>query len=205
VAILAAFFLFVLRVCFVPESAAWLLTVLAAWLYALITGWGAPCVRSAAGLTLFMVCSYFYRERRALNLLAAVALGFLIFDPEQLFDASFQLTFLAVAFLGTFATPLIRATSGPMARGLRDLGDTSRDLYLPPRVAQFRIEMRLLADTVRRVAHLPTRAATLAVVRAARSGCHVADSPALRARPPPHASAACAGPDAAGGHPCGRS
>ena len=47
-----------------------------------------------------------------------MALGFLVFDPEQLFDASFQLTFLAVAFLGAFATPLIRATSGPLARGL---------------------------------------------------------------------------------------
>src|ERR1035441_10921376 len=82
-----------------------LLTVMAAWLYALVTGWGAPCVRSAAGLTLFMVCGYFYRKRRPLNLLAAVALAFLICDPDQLFDASFQLTFLAVAFLGAFATP----------------------------------------------------------------------------------------------------
>jgi hypothetical protein len=34
-----------------------------------------------------------------------VALGFLVLDPEQLFDASFQLPFLAVAFLGAFATP----------------------------------------------------------------------------------------------------
>jgi competence protein ComEC len=145
VAILAAFFLFVLRICFVPESAALLLTVAAAWLYALVSGWQAPCVRSAAGLTLYMIASYFYRERRPLNLLAAVALGFLLLDPEQLFDASFQLTFLAVAFLGAFATPLIRATTGPLARGLIDLADTDRDLHLQPRVAQFRIEMRLLA------------------------------------------------------------
>jgi competence protein ComEC len=38
VAILAAFFLFLLRVCFVPESLALLATVLACWLYALVTG-----------------------------------------------------------------------------------------------------------------------------------------------------------------------
>src|SRR5262249_49391631 len=118
VAILAAFFLFFLRVCFVPESAAMTLTVLAAWLYALVAGWRAPCVRSAAGLPAAMICGYFYRERRPLNLLAAVALGFLVLDPQQLFEASFQLTFLAVALLGAFATPLIRATSGPLARGL---------------------------------------------------------------------------------------
>src|SRR5205814_3408587 len=53
VAILAAFFLFVLRICFVPESVALLITVLAAWLYAMVTGWQAPCTRSAAGLTLY--------------------------------------------------------------------------------------------------------------------------------------------------------
>jgi competence protein ComEC len=168
VAILAAFFLFALRICFVPEQAALVVTVAAAWLYALIVGWHAPAVRSAAGLTVFTVCSYFYRRRRAMNLLAAVALGFLVFDPEQLFDASFQLTFLAVAFLAAFAVPLIQATSGPLARGLGDLADAGRDPYLPPRVAQFRVEMRLLAETLRHAAHLPARAARLAVTLPAR-------------------------------------
>jgi competence protein ComEC len=168
VAILAAFFLFFLRLCFVPQSVAMLLTSLAAWLYAMTSGWGAPCVRCAAGLTLYMVGSYFYRDRRPLNLLAAVALGFLIFDPDQLFEASFQLTFLAVAFLAIFATPLVRATSGPLARGLADLHDTGRDLHLPPRVAQFRIEMRLLVQTLRSTAHVPASVATLAVTVPAR-------------------------------------
>jgi len=149
VAVLAAFFLFLLRICFVPESVALLVTVLAAWLYAVVTGWQAPCVRSAAGLTLFMIAGYFYRERRIMNLLAAVALGFLLLDPDQLFDASFQLTFLAVGFLGAFAAPAIAATSGPLASGLRELADKGRDLHVEPRAAQFRIEMRLLAETLR--------------------------------------------------------
>ena len=144
------------------------ITVLAAWLYALVTGGGAPCVRSAAGLTLAAVCRYFYRDRRPINLLAGVALAFLVFDPEQLFDSSFQLTFLAVAFLGLFAAPLIRATSGPLARGLAGLADTGRDMHLEPRVAQFRIEMRLLAETLRRWLRLPARAARLAVTVPAR-------------------------------------
>ena len=168
VAILAAFFLFFLRLCFLPETAAMALTVAAAWLYALVAGWGAPCVRSAAGLTLVAIAGYFYRERRPLNLLAAVALAFLAFDPDQLFDASFQLTFMAVAFLGAFATPLIRATSGPLARGLAELENTDRDLHLPPRVAQFRIEMRLLTETLRQRLHLPERAATAAIAIPAR-------------------------------------
>ena len=168
VAILAAFFLFFLRACFVPESFAMAFTVAAAWLYALVAGWGAPCVRSAAGLTLVAVAGYLFRERRPLNLLAAVAMGFLVLDPDQLFDASFQLTFLAVAFLGAFATPLIRATSGPLARGLEGLEDTAREMHMLPRVAQFRIEMRLLADTLHRVLRLPARWARGAVVTVAR-------------------------------------
>ena len=93
IAILAAFFLFLLRVCFVPRSIAMLLTSLAAWLYAMTSGWGAPCTRCAAGLTLYMIGRYFYRERRALNLLAAIALGFLAVDPDQLFNPAFNSVF----------------------------------------------------------------------------------------------------------------
>jgi competence protein ComEC len=167
VAVLAGFFLFLLRLCFVPQSAALLSTSAAAWLYAVVTGWQAPCTRSAAGFTLFIIASWFYRRARPLNLLAAVAMGFLLFDPEQLFDASFQLTFLAVGFLGAFAAPLIRATSGPLAHGLEGLRDTGRDVHLPPRAAQFRIEMRLLANTLRMFG-LPGKAADLAVVVPAR-------------------------------------
>src|ERR1039457_270425 len=74
VAILAAFFLFLLRLCFVPQRLAMLLTAAAAWLYAMTSGWGAPWVRCPAGPPVFLVGRYFYRERRALNLLAAIAL-----------------------------------------------------------------------------------------------------------------------------------
>ncbi len=168
VAVLAAFFLLLLRLCFLPESLALAITVMAAWLYALLTGWQAPCVRSDAGLTLAVICGYFYRRRRPMNLLLAVALGYLVLDPEQLFDASFQLTFLAVGFLAAFAVPLLRATSLPLTRGLAGLEDTRRDLHLEPRAAQFRVEMRMLAETIRLATRLPARAATLAVIVPAR-------------------------------------
>jgi competence protein ComEC len=169
VAIVAVFVFFVLRLCFVPASLAAALTATVAWLYALVTGFNAPCVRSAAALTLVIVAGYFYRQRRPLNLLAAVALGFLLFDPDQLFDSSFQLSFLAVAFLGAFGTPLIRATSGPLGRGLADLASRDRDINLEPRVAQFRIEMRLLAETLHGAIKLPVRAARRAVAVAGRT------------------------------------
>ena len=169
VAIVAAFVFFVLRVCFVPASLASALTAAVAWLYALVTGFNAPCVRSAAALTLVVAAGFFFRQKRPLNLLAAIALGFLLFDPDQLFDSSFQLSFLAVAFLGAFATPLIRATSGPLGRGLGDLANPDRDINVQPRVAQFRIEMRLLVETAHGALKIPLAAARRAIVATART------------------------------------
>ncbi len=167
-AVLAAFLMLLLRLCFVRRECALLFTAAALWLYALVTGWGSPCVRCAAGFTLFAVASLLARRRRVLNILAAVAIGFLLFDPEQLFEASFQLTFLAVAFIGAFATPLLERTSYPRARALADLPDTGRDMHLEPRAAQFRIEMRLLAETLRLWTRLPERACCLAIAIPAR-------------------------------------
>ncbi len=167
VAVLAAFFLFLLRLCFVPRGWAMLLTVLAAWLYALVTGWQAPVIRSAAGMTLFAVCRYFYREGRILNVVAAIAFFFLLLDPEQLLDPSFQLSFLAIALIGAFAIPLIDRTTGPLASGLKQLNDDNRDMHLDPRVAQFRIEVRLLIKTLTMM-RWPKRAAAFVVLSSAR-------------------------------------
>jgi competence protein ComEC len=148
VTVLAGFLLFLLRVCFVPEPIALSATMLAAWLYALVAGWQAPAVRSAAGFALFVLLRYLYRRSRVLNILAAVALAFAVLDPEQLFDASFQLSFLAVGLIGALAVPIIERTSGPLALGLASLADRDRDLHMPPRAAHFRVELRLLSETL---------------------------------------------------------
>ncbi len=148
VAVLAAVFLFFLRILAVPRGVALAATILVAWLYTGITGWQAPVLRSAAGMSLYAIGRIFFREGRLLNILAAVALIFVVVDPEQLFDPSFQLSFLAVALIGAFVVPALDATSAPLARGLADLEDVRKDIRLPPKTAQFRIEMRLLSATV---------------------------------------------------------
>ena len=111
ITVLAAFLLFLLRLCFLPEITALAITASGAWLYALVSGWNAPAVRAAGGFTLYVVARYFYRRGRLLNLLAAVAIVYLIYDPGQLFEAGFQLSFLAVAAIGAFAIPILEATS----------------------------------------------------------------------------------------------
>jgi competence protein ComEC len=149
VAVLAAVFLFFLRICAVPRGLALFLTIAMAWLYAGVTGWQAPVVRSATGMSLYAVGRCFYRDARLLNVVAAAALFFVLVDPEQLFDASFQLSFLAVGVIGAFAAPVLRATSTPFSRSLSDIGDGGKDIRLPAKSAQFRVELRLLADTLR--------------------------------------------------------
>ena len=157
VTVLAAFFLFLLRICLVPEGLALTATTLAAWLYALVSGGQAPVFRAAAGFTLYVVVRYFYRRGQLLNLLAMVAIGFIMADPEQMFEASFQLTFLSVAAIGALAVPLLERTSAPLAWGLRGLADVDRDPHLAPRVAHFRLELRLLAETVTLWTRIPQR------------------------------------------------
>ena len=163
VTVLAGFLLFLLRLCVLREEHALLITALGAWLYSLVSGWQAPVVRSAGGFTLYLIGRYFYRQRRLLNLLAAVAIGFLLLDPEQMFDASFQLSFLSVAAIAIFAAPLLDGTSAPLFRGLRGLSEKDRDMHLEPRTAAFRVELRLLAETVSLWTRLPERGALAAL------------------------------------------
>lgn len=157
IAVLAATLLFLLRLLFIPELWRLLLAAAAAWIYALVSGWQPPVVRSAGGFTLFLVARYFYRRGRVLNLVAAVAIAILACDPEQLFDPSFQLSFLSVAMIGALAGPAIDGGVKPWATGLRALADPERDLRLAPRVCEFRIELRLLAETIELWLRLPAR------------------------------------------------
>jgi competence protein ComEC len=168
VAVLAAVLLFFLRICAVPRGVALTATIVVAWLYAGITGWQAPVLRSAAGMSLYGIGRVFFREGRMLNILAGVALLFVIVDPDELFDASFQLSFLAVALIGAFVVPTIAATSGPLSHGLGKLNELRRDIRMNPIGAQFRIELRLLASTITLLTGIPAAFSTAVVVGTAR-------------------------------------
>jgi competence protein ComEC len=155
ITVLAAFLLFLLRLCFVPELSALAITASGAWLYAMVSGLNAPAVRAASGFTFYVVCRFFYRRQRLLNLLAAIAIIYLIYDPGQLFDAGFQLSFLAVAAIAALAIPMIEGSSGPYARALASITESTRDPRMPPRAAQFRVELRLLAETMHYYLRMP--------------------------------------------------
>ncbi len=150
-----SFLLLMMRLFFVRVIPALVVTAAAAWFYVLLAGGSTPVLRAAGGFTLYLVARYFSRRGRLLNLLAAVALIFLIRDPGQLFEAGFQLSFLAVASIGALGAPWIEATSGPYLTGLRDITEASRDPRLPPCVAEFRLELRLIAETIGLYTRIP--------------------------------------------------
>lgn len=166
VAVLAGVLLFFLRLCALPEISALALTAAAAWLYALVTGFSPPVGRAAGGFTLYLAARFFFRRGRVINLLAAVAIAYFLAAPVELFDASFQLSFLSVAAIGAVAAPVLKATSGPYLSGLRDISRVEVDPHLAPSVAQFRVEIRLLAETIQLWTRLPVRwvAAAIAIV-----------------------------------------
>jgi competence protein ComEC len=86
-----------------------------------------------------------------LNALGAAALGVLIFDPTAVFGASFQLTFLSVLIIAAIGIPVLEGTTQPFAQGLRLLRFTSYDFHVPPEVAQFRLDLRLIAGRLKRL------------------------------------------------------
>jgi competence protein ComEC len=101
-------------------------------------------------LATYLGARLLYRERNMMNAIGAAALGVLIVDPRALFGASFQLTFLAVFIIAGIGSPILERTTLPYARGLRLLRAASYDLHVAPEVAQFRLDLRLIAGRLRR-------------------------------------------------------
>lgn len=168
VTVLAAVLLFLLRFLPISELSALVMTASAAWLYALVSGFSAPVVRAAGGFTLYTLARACFRRARVMNLLAAVALAYLACDPPQMFEASFQLSFLSVAAIGALAAPLLEMTAAPYARGLRGIANADLDPRLNPRVAQFRVEVRLAAETLWLWTRVPLRWAQESLAAALR-------------------------------------
>lgn len=133
-----------------PWTATWI-TIAACLLYVVITDLGTPVLRAAIMLCIFMVARLLFRDRFSLNAVGTAAWMLLLHAPEAIFEPSFQLTFLSMVALGGVVQPLLAATSHPYEEALRGLELTGYDLTLPPQLAQFRLDLRLIADKIARL------------------------------------------------------
>lgn len=78
------------------------------WAYSLAVGAEASVVRAALMFTFAGVGLVLFRESTALNGLGGAALFLLVLSPKELFDPSFQLTFLSVLAIVVIGWPLLQ-------------------------------------------------------------------------------------------------
>jgi competence protein ComEC len=149
VSIFAITLLLIFRLLHLRRIPGMCVAALAGWGYAFISGFNSPAVRAAAGFSLFLGASSCFRTTRTLNLLAAIGMIYLAFDPDQLFDPAFQLSFLSCAIIGAFAIPLMERFVKPLRASVKRFDQVSYDPHLEQRAAQWRIELRLFAETLR--------------------------------------------------------
>jgi competence protein ComEC len=77
------------------------------WAYSLMVGAETSVVRAAVMFTAISFAPVINRQSVSFNALGGAALVLLVYRPADLFDPSFQLTFLAVLAIVAFALPII--------------------------------------------------------------------------------------------------
>lgn len=78
------------------------------WCYSLAVGAEASVVRAALMFTFVGFGALLFRPASSLNSLGAAAVVLLVHNPRELFDPSFQLTFLSVLAIVAIAWPLLQ-------------------------------------------------------------------------------------------------
>ena len=85
-----------------------LIAALLIWAYTLAVGADAPVARAALMFTLVIFAPVVWRKSNSLNVIGATAMALLVWRPNDLFDPSFQLTFMSVLAIVLIAVPLMQ-------------------------------------------------------------------------------------------------
>lgn len=109
------------------------------WAYTIAIGARISVVRAALMFTIIALAPVLHRRAQSLNALGCAALVLLIWRPSDLFDPSFQLTFIAVLGIILIAAPLLEK--------LRDIGAwrPTRETPYPPACARW---LRIFCETL---------------------------------------------------------
>jgi len=108
VGIVVFIILYVLKIIKVPRKPRYALTIVFMIIYCTMTGASPPVVRATI-MGIIFLCSYFFeREANVYNSLGVALLIILGINPMQLFQISFQLSFLSVFFI-VWLSPKIKS------------------------------------------------------------------------------------------------
>ena len=102
IAFIAAILLWLLGILRIPKKAAVLLTLFFLIFYALATGSNPPIMRAVLMFAALTVGYIIQRDSDMLNTLSAAAFLMLLYNPKELFDPSFQLSFASVGSIVIF-------------------------------------------------------------------------------------------------------
>jgi ComEC/Rec2-related protein len=107
IALVAGILVALLRVTRLPRSWAGGVAIPLLWFYTAATGWQPSAVRASVMMTLILGAWALKRPVNILNSLGAAAFLILLWDPQQLFRASFQLSFVVVFSLALVMPPVV--------------------------------------------------------------------------------------------------
>ena len=105
IALIAGILVAVLRAAQLPRGACGALIVPVIWFYTAATGWQSSAIRSTIMMTVIIAGWSLRRPSNLLNSLAASGFIILVWEPSQLFQASFQLSFFVVLSIALLLPP----------------------------------------------------------------------------------------------------
>lgn len=106
IALIAGILVSLLRVVQLPRGWCGWIVIPLIWFYTQATGWQPSAIRSTVMMTIIIGGWALRRPTDLLNSLAAAAFIILVWDPQQLLQASFQLSFFVVLSIALLMPPL---------------------------------------------------------------------------------------------------
>jgi ComEC/Rec2-related protein len=106
IALISGMLVALLRVLQVSRAWCGLIAIPAIWFYTAATGWEPSAIRASVMMTVVLGGWALKRPGDTVNSLAAAAFIILLWEPRQLFEASFQLSFFVVLVIALMLPPL---------------------------------------------------------------------------------------------------
>jgi len=106
IALIAGILVALLRVLQVARGTCGMIVLPLIWFYTAATGWQPSAIRSTIMMSVIIGGWSLKRPSDLLNSLSAAGFIILLWDPQQLFQASFQLSFFVVLSIALFSPPL---------------------------------------------------------------------------------------------------
>lgn len=149
VGVVAYFLLRLLRLICCPKLIAMGLTIGLLACYAWMVEARIPVVRAVVMASVLLIALGMERGRSTLNAIGIAALMILWWQPGQLFDPGFIMSFASVLSIAVLGMPLVERWFLPRLRALEGLEDIHHDPRLQPSQASLRVHLRYCVEIIR--------------------------------------------------------